>query len=109
MVAKAALAVGLLLVGFVVGVAAVAVHALWWGLLLAIAAGVAAVLALRPGTQRIAYVLGWLVAVILAVVPRPEGDYAVAGDVFGYLLLGASAVLVILALATLPVKPRSRP
>lgn len=107
MVGKAALAVVLLLVGFVVGVAAVAVHAHWWGLLLAAGAGVASALALRPGSQRIGYVVGWVVAVVLAAVPRREGDYAIAGDTAGYLLLGLTVVLAILTLATLPIGPRA--
>jgi hypothetical protein len=106
MVGRTAAALGLLVVGFVVAVAAVAVHVRWWGLLLAVVAGVAGILALPPGLRRVAYVAGWLVAVGLAAVPRGEGDYAIAGDLPGYLLLGLSVVMVILALATLPVKPR---
>jgi len=104
---KAASAVALVIVGFVIGVAAVAVHARWWGLTLAAGAALAGVLALRPGLQRVAYAAGWIVATALAVVPRPEGDYAVASDVSGYLFLALGVVLVILALATLPVRPRS--
>lgn len=106
MVGRVASAVCLLVVGAVVGLAAVAVHAYWWGLLLAVAAGVAGVLALPAGLARVAYVVGWLVPVGLAVVPRPEGDYAIAGDLAGYTLLGVCVVLVILALATLPIRQR---
>jgi len=106
-IGKAAGAVSLIAVGFIVGIAAVAVHARWWGLLLAVGAAIAGVLALRPGLQRVAYAAGWVVAVALAVVPRPEGDYAIASDVPGYLFLALAVALVILALATLPVRPRS--
>lgn len=108
-VARSAAALGLLAGGFVVGVAAVAVHASAWGLPLGAVATLAALLALPPGLwSRVAYAAGWLVALGLAMVPRPEGDYAVASDVAGYILIGVGFVLLVGALATLPLWSRRR-
>ncbi|MEX0427588.1 hypothetical protein AB3X52_08160 [Nocardioides sp. DS6] len=107
---RAAAALGLLGAGFVVGLSAVALHARWWGLALGAVATLAALVALPPGLwSRASYAVGWLVALGLAMVPRPEGDYAVASDAPGYLLIGVGLVLLVGALATLPVgRRRSR-
>lgn len=107
---RTAAALGLLVAGFVVGLAAVALHARGWGLGLAVVATLAALVALPPGLwSRCAYAAGWIVALALAVIPRPEGDYAVASDVAGYVLIGLGLVLVVGALATLPVGRRRTP
>lgn len=107
---RASAAAGLLVAGFVVGLAAVAVHGRTWGLVLGAVASLAALVALPPGLwSRVAYAAGWLVALGLAVVPRPEGDYAVASDVPGYVLIGIGLVLLVGALATLPVGRRRTP
>lgn len=104
---RTAAALGLLVAGFVIGVAAVAVHARAWGLPLGAVATLAALVALPPGLwSRCPYAAGWIVALALALVPRPEGDYAIASDVPGYLLLAVGLVLLVLALATLPVGRR---
>lgn len=93
----------LLVVGFVVGVAAVAVHARAWGLVLAAVATLAGLVALPPGfSSRVAYAAGWVIPLGLAMIPRPEGDYLIASDPTGYALLGVGMVLLIAALATLP-------
>lgn len=101
------LAVGLLLAGFVIGLSAVAVHAWWWGLALGAAATLVTLLALPPGGwTRVPYAVGWLVPLGLGMIPRGEGDYAIASDVPGYGLIGLGLVLIIGALATLPVRRR---
>lgn len=106
---RAAAALGLLVAGFVIGLAAVAVHARAWGLPLGAVATLAALVALPPGIwSRCAYAAGWIVALALALIPRPEGDYAIASDVPGYVLLGVGLVLLVAALATLPVRRRRR-
>ncbi|MFT4084393.1 MAG: DUF6113 family protein [Nocardioides sp.] len=104
----AAWAVGGLVLGFVVGLAAVAVHSWWWGLVLGLAATLAALVAMRPGWGRVGFAAGWLTPVALATIPRPEGDYAIGTDVTGYGILAGAVVVLAVALATVPVAPRTR-
>jgi len=103
---KLLVAVGLLLAGAFTAIATVALHQLVWGLVLALAATAAAVLALPPGWwTRLAFVTGWVVMVGWLTVPRPEGDYLVSADWQGYAVLGSGMVLLVVGLATLP-RPR---
>lgn len=89
-----------LLLGLVVGVAAIAVHPWWWGLLLAVTASSAMLLALPRGVSRIAYAAAWAIVVALAATPRPTGGYAVAGDVAGYVMILWAVLMVVVATAT---------
>jgi hypothetical protein len=89
-----------LLLGLVVGVAAVAVHPWWWGLPLALAASSAMLLVLPRGVSRIAYAAAWAIVVALAATPRPTGGYAVAGDVAGYLMIFWAVLMIVVATAT---------
>lgn len=91
-----------LLVGVAAGAAAVLVHQWWWGLALGLAAAVATLGWLHRGLARVVFVVGWCVAVFRGAVTTPEGDYLVPANVQGLSLLGASALLVLVALATLP-------
>ncbi|MCW2844678.1 MAG: hypothetical protein JWN22_2594 [Nocardioides sp.] len=103
------LAAVLLLAGAVTGLATVALHELWWGLLLALVATAATLTALPPGWwSRLAFALGWTGLVGWVVNPRPEGDYAISQDPPGYTLLGAALVVLLVGLATLP-RPDGRP
>lgn len=96
--------------GFVIGLAAVAMHQWWWGLVLGAGATLVTAYALEPGwVTRLPYAAGWVVPVVLAMVPRPEGDYAVAGDGYGYSLVGIGMVLIVLTTATLPLGRRVAP
>ena len=100
---RVALTGGLLVTGLAVGIASVAVHSTWWGLPLALAATATTAYALPGGwTRRAAFVLGWSAAVAALALPRPEGDFVIAGDVHGYALLGFGLVLLVAGLATLP-------
>jgi hypothetical protein len=100
-----AAAVLLLLVGAATGLAAVAVHDIWWGLLLAVATTVAVMLAVGPGwLTRLPFTLGWVALVVWVTPRRPEGDYVVSSDVPGYLLLGFGWFVLLFALLTL--RPR---
>jgi hypothetical protein len=83
-------------------VAAVAVHGRWWGLLLALAATAAALAALPPGSPRFGYAVGWAAMLGYLLVPRGEGDYVVAQDTGGYVLLVTALVVVVAAIVTLP-------
>ena len=90
-----AVATGALLGGAVVGLFAVVVHGWTWGLVLALAATAATLVALPPGWARLPFALGWTAAVGLLSVARPEGDYLVAQDARGVVLvLSAPAVVV---------------
>ncbi|MDP2772511.1 MAG: DUF6113 family protein [Nocardioides sp.] len=100
---KPLVAVGLLLGGAVVGLATVALHTIWWGLLLGALASAATVYALPGGWWlRAAFGVGWAAMVGYLSVPRPEGDYVISADANGYLLLGFAVTLLVVSLATLP-------
>ncbi|MBZ5740081.1 DUF6113 family protein [Nocardioides mangrovi] len=101
-------AVGLLVVGAVTGIAAVAVHDRVWGFVLAAAATVVTTLALPPGWwSRLAFAIGWVAMVGWLTIPRPEGDYLISQDWQGYSVLGIALLLPIVAVGTLP-RPRPR-
>jgi hypothetical protein len=103
-------AVGLLLAGAVTGITTVAVHELVWGLVLAMAATVATVLALPAGWwSRLAFIAGWVLTVGWLTVPRPEGDYLISQDWQGYAVLALGMILLVVGLATLPRPVRPAP
>jgi len=105
---RAAVAVGLLLVGAATAIAAVAVHELTWGLPLAVAATLVTLAALPPGWWlRLPFALGWTVLLGWLVGPRPEGDYVVSSDLPGYLLVGLGLLVLVLGIATLPRPTRA--
>jgi hypothetical protein len=96
-------AAALLVAGAVTGVATVALHELWWGLVLATAAVLAAVVALPAGWwTRLAFVVGFDLVVGWLTFPRAEGDYLVSQDLQGYAVLVLGVVLLVGAMATLP-------
>lgn len=96
------LAVLALPLGVLAGVAAVAVHHSLPLLLLAAAGALAAVRALRWWTPRaaVAFTVGWLVALVVALAGRPEGDYVVAGGLPGTLLIALGLVVLVTGLAS---------
>lgn len=105
---RLAMAVLLLALGVVVGVLSVAVHGLVVGLVLAIVATAATVWALPGGwLTRLPFTIGWIAAVYYASRPRPEGDYLVASDARGYVLLGLGVLLLVYCTTTLRPRPRS--
>ena len=92
--------------GATTGLATVALHGLWWGLLLGIAATAVTTYALPAGWWgRLAFVVGWDAMVAWLLVPRAEGDYLISSDPSGYVVLGLGLVLVVVGIATLP-RPR---
>ena len=100
-------AVGLLVAGAATGVAAVALHELWWGFALSAVATVVAVVALPAGWwSRLPFVVGWDLMVGWLSLPRTEGDYLISQDLQGYAVLGLGLVLLVVAVGTLP-RPRS--
>lgn len=93
------------LIGAATAIAALAVHRsgpAW--LVLAVAASVAVAWGLRStGTPRLgaAYCVGWLVVLGFALAGRPEGDYVLAGDTAGYVMMATGFVLVVLGITSL--------
>ena len=107
-----AFAVVAALIGAATAVAALAVHRsgpAW--LALAVAASVAVAWGLRStGTPRLgaAYCGGWLVVLGFALAGRPEGDYVLAGDTAGYVMMATGFALVVLGITSLG-RGRARP
>ncbi len=94
--ARAAVAVLALLGGAVVGVCAVVLHTYWWGFLLGLAATAALLVAIPGGWwRRLPFAVGWFAAAAVLSVERSEGDYLVQSSAKGYLLLGASVVVLL--------------
>ncbi|TNM37317.1 hypothetical protein FHP29_15855 [Nocardioides albidus] len=89
------LALACLALGAGVGLCAVLLHGYGWGLGLGIAATAATLVALPGGWRtRLAFALGWTALLGVASFQRPEGDYLIAGDASGYLLLATGAVVL---------------
>lgn len=109
-VVRVLMALSLLLLGAVVGIATVLVHRMAWGLALGLVATALTTYALPPGwSTRLPFVLGWVAMVGWMTVPRPEGDYLVTENWQGYTLLGFGMVLLVTGLATLPRPRRPAP
>jgi Family of unknown function (DUF6113) len=100
-----------LVVGAAVALAAVLVHRSVFplGLLLALATSFAVPWWLlgstRPRTAA-SYVVGWLVVLGLVLDGRPEGDYALAGDLEGYTMLGAGFLLLVIGIVSIAGRRR---
>lgn len=106
---RLAAALASLVAGGAVGCSVVVLHSRWWGLLLGLAA-TAAMLAAVPGDwwRRFPLALGWVGCVFLLARSRPEGDFLIAGDWFGYAVLTAAvAVLIVGAVSLLPERQRA--
>jgi hypothetical protein len=92
-----------LLLGAVVAVAAVAVHRSSFPLGLALAVAASVLTPVRFAASRhprtaATYVAGWVAVFAFVMAGRPEGDYAIAGDVDGYTMMATGLVLVFVAL-----------
>ena len=104
---------GCVLLGVLVALAAVGVHRSLFplGVLLAVAATWAVPWwQLRSPWPRTAasYCLGWLGMFAVVVAGRPEGDYALAGDLAGYSLMAAGFALVVVGIVSLGRSSRRR-
>lgn len=94
-----------LALGVAVGLASVFHHAAGWGRLALAVAVPAALVAAAPGrAPRVGFALGWAVTVLAAVFGTDEGDLLVVADAKGWILLVSALLLVIVALATIPVR-----
>ena len=98
-------AVVAVLIGMSTGIAAIAVHRSGPGwLALAVVASLGVAYGLRStGTPRLgaSYCLGWLVVLGVALAGRPEGDYVLAGDTAGYVMMATGFALVVLGITSL--------
>lgn len=99
-----------LLAGGLLGLCVLLLHGYWWGLLLGIGA-TAAWLAAVPGGWwlRFPFAVGWDAAVLLLSLERPEGDYLVASDASGYVLLGSGVVVLLGGIVGLRHHPAPEP
>ena len=98
--------VAALVVGVLVAVATVAVHrsAFPLGLLLGVVTSYAVpwwLLRGRNPRTASSYALGWLAVFAVVVAGRPEGDFALAQDLRGLLLMAAGVGLVVVAVVGL--------
>jgi hypothetical protein len=106
---KALAALALLVGGAAVGVAAVAVHELWWGLPLTVLAVAPSLVALPAGWwARLPAALGFALVVGWLAIPRAEGDYVIGSDLQGYLVVTLALVTTVAGIATLPRPNRVR-
>lgn len=104
-----ALHVAALLLGAWVGLASVAVHravvlGLPAGMALAVATSLAVIWALRCHPMRrlvASYAAGWLTTFGVVMLGRPEGDYAIAADLKGYVMIGTAFALVAAGISSL--------
>jgi hypothetical protein len=99
----------MLMAGLATGILTVAVHQRWWSLALGVSVALLLLLtAPRGWWTRLPYGLGFAGAVGLLAVPRPEGDYLIAADLEGFIVLGTAVVVLVGSVATLP-RPRQSP
>jgi hypothetical protein len=87
-------------VGVVSGTAGTVLHLRWWGLVLALGTAVVVLGWLPAGGVRVAFALGWCVPVLRGALEGPGGGFLVGADAAGWSLLAASAVLLVVAVAT---------
>lgn len=90
-----------LVVGAVSGAAGTLLHQHWWGLVLAIGAGLASLSWLPPGGVRVAFALGWCLPVARGAIERPGGGFLVSGSPAGWSWMAASLVLLLAAVVTI--------
>ena len=92
--------------GFLSGLATVAVHQSWWGLLLGLVATALALVALGPGwATRLPFGVGWAALVTVVAPTRAEGDFVLSASTSSYAVIAAAVVAVVWSVGTLP-RPR---
>lgn len=86
-----------LVLGLAAGVAAIAVHRSLPGLVLGVGTALVVLWTLRMWLPVAAagFAAGWLVALVVAVAGRGEGDYVVSSDPRGWLLIGAGFAILV--------------
>ncbi len=94
------------LVGAVSGAAGTLLHQHWWGLALALGTGMVVLAWLPPGASRLAFAIGWCVAVLRGSLERPGGGFLIAANALGWSFMAGSLVLLLAALVTLRARRR---
>jgi hypothetical protein len=90
------------LVGGASGLAAVVLHAEVWGWALAVLSVLVTALALPPRWwARLPFCWGWSAVVLWLARARPEGDYLISADRWGYGLLGVALVVAAIGVSGL--------
>jgi hypothetical protein len=84
-----------LVLGAAVALCVVALHGYAWGLVLGLATTAACLVALPGGAARFPFGFGWAMLTLLATQHRAEGDFVVATDAPGWVLLGAAPVVLV--------------
>ncbi len=96
----------LLVAGWATGLATVVLHGIWWGLLLAGGASLAMLVALgNAWWSRLPFGLGWVLCLASMYGTRAEGDFLVAGDLSGYVLVALTTVVFVVSVVTV-ARPR---
>lgn len=109
-VGRTAVAVLALLGGGLLGTCVLFLHSYWWGLALGVAATIACLVAVAGGWwRRLPIAIGWDAAVLGLSFERPEGDYLVASDTLGYLLLASCVVVLCGGIVGLRRHPSTEP
>jgi hypothetical protein len=90
-----------LVLGLAAGIAAIAVHRTFLGLLLGTGTAVLVIWTLRQWLPRAGTVFAaaWLVPLLAAISGRGEGDYAVSSDSRGWLLIASGFVVLVTGIA----------
>ena len=97
---RAVLAGLAVVVGLVSGAAGTLLHQQWWGLALALVAGLACLSWVPPGGVRLAFATGWCLSVARGAIARPGGGFLIGSDPAGWSWLAGSFVLLVAALVT---------
>lgn len=99
-----------LLAGALLGTCVLFLHGYWWGLALGVTATIACLVAVPGGWwRRLPLAIGWDAAVLGLSFERPEGDYLVASDTLGYLLLASCVVVLCGGIIGLRRHPSAEP
>ncbi len=107
---RLAVAVGLLAAGCATGTSLAVLHPWPPALVGGLVAGLLALVALPPGWwSRLAFGAGWVLAVTVLTLGRPEGDHVLTSDVSSYAVLATTLFVSVVAVATLPGPGRRRP
>lgn len=107
---NAAAALGLAVLGAATATCVVVLQPHWWGLALGVGATATALWVLPDRWWgRLPFGLGWAITVAVVLGGRAEGDYVLASDAGGYVVLATAVVVAVVGLVTLrPHRGRRR-
>lgn len=95
--------------GVAIAVAVVALHSLWWGMLLGLVTVVALLVALPAGWSRLPFAVGYAAVMLALTAVNPGGDVIVAANARGWIVILSGMVALGLSVAGLrPPRRESR-